>query len=272
MAIDIDAYCARIGYDGPRTPTLDTLRSLHRLQPQAIAFENLDPLLGKPPSLDPAALFDKLIARNRGGYCYEQNLLLAEALTALGFRFRYLTGWPRWRIAPGRVMPRTHLLFLVESDGEEWVADVGFGGNTMTAPLLLRSRQEQVTLHEPMRMIDKDCNRMIQAKIGGEWQDLLEFNLDHQTFAEIEMANWFSATHPTTRFTKELLLARTEPDRRYGLLDNVLTTHRRGQPSTRRRLSSAGELRDVITDLFLITPPDDAGLEPMLARIAEKAS
>ena len=56
MSIDLGAYFKRIGYDGPRTNTLATLRALHLLHPQAIPFENLDPLLRRPVKLDAASL------------------------------------------------------------------------------------------------------------------------------------------------------------------------------------------------------------------------
>src|SRR5579863_5799708 len=85
-AFDLDAYLARIGYSGPRTPTLDTLESVHALHPAAIPFENLNPLLGWPVALDADSLHTKMIACNRGGWCFEHNTLFRHALEALGFR------------------------------------------------------------------------------------------------------------------------------------------------------------------------------------------
>jgi len=78
--IDCDAYFRRIGYAGPRTATLETLRALHALHPQAIAFENLNPLLGWPVPLDAPSLQRKLVHEGRGGCCFEQNLLLSHVL------------------------------------------------------------------------------------------------------------------------------------------------------------------------------------------------
>ena len=65
-SLDLDAYFARIGYDGPHTPTLATLRAIQLLHPQAIAFENLNPLLGLSVRLDIASLQQKLIRSQRG--------------------------------------------------------------------------------------------------------------------------------------------------------------------------------------------------------------
>src|SRR5262245_53274238 len=68
---DLDAYLQRIGYAGPRTTSLETLTGVHRAHVGAIAFENLDPLLGRPLALDLAALQHKLVTQRRGGFCYE---------------------------------------------------------------------------------------------------------------------------------------------------------------------------------------------------------
>src|SRR5258705_11035764 len=73
VRIDLDAYCARIGYDGPRTPTLSTLHAITAAHTRAIPFENLDVLLGRGVDLDPAAIFTKLVVRHRGGDGFQQN-------------------------------------------------------------------------------------------------------------------------------------------------------------------------------------------------------
>ena len=103
--IDLDAYFARIGYDGPRTPTLETLRALHLLHPAAIAFEAIDVLLDRGIDLDPAAVDAKLITAGRGGYCYEQNGLFKRVLTALGFEVEGLIARVQWG-APAETPPR----------------------------------------------------------------------------------------------------------------------------------------------------------------------
>lgn len=265
MSIDLDAYFKRIGYGGARKPALETLRALNRLHPQAIPFENLDPLLGRPVPLDAAALEDKMVRQGRGGYCFEQNLLFAEVLRTLGFKLRILTGWPRLGISPDTPRPRTHVLILVEADGEEWIVDVGFGGNTLTAPLLLKSRDAQPTPHEPARLRATETGLMVQAEIGGEWRDLVEFDLSRQSFAELEMGNWYTSTYPRSRFRNELFAARAFEGGRYGMLDNVLSTHRLGQPSERRVLKDAAEIRAALTDLFKIRLPQ-ADLESLLRR------
>ncbi len=271
MSIDLDAYFRRVGYAGDRKPTLATLRELHRRQPQAIAFENLSPMLGHPVPIDAPSLHNKMVTGGRGGYCYEQNLLFASVLEALGFKFRHLTGWPRWQVAPGRPLPRTHLLLLIDVDGEEWIADVGFGGNTLTAPLLLRSREEQATPHEPARIVDHNGRMMIQVKIRDEWQDLVEFGLEQQNFAELEMGNWFTSAHPRSRFKAELFLARVDEGCRHAMSGNVLSAHRLDGATEKRTLRSVAEIREALTDVFRIKLPSDPALDKVLEHAAGAA-
>jgi N-hydroxyarylamine O-acetyltransferase len=85
MSSDIEAYFTRIGYSGPRQPTIAMLREIVAKHPAAIPFENLDVLLGRVPPLDPGSLHDKLIRHRRGGYCFEHNTLLMSVLRATGF-------------------------------------------------------------------------------------------------------------------------------------------------------------------------------------------
>ncbi len=137
MSIDLDAYFKRIGYSGPRNASLDTLRELHNLHPQAIPFENLDPLLGRPVKLDPASLQAKLVDGGRGGYCFEHNSLFANVLRQLGFKVQEATARVRWNVPAGARTPRVHCLLFVDAEGGKYLADVGFGGNVLTAPLKL---------------------------------------------------------------------------------------------------------------------------------------
>jgi N-hydroxyarylamine O-acetyltransferase len=269
MKIDLDAYFQRIGYSGESKPTLATLRELHRLQPATIAFENLSPLMGDAVPLDAPSLHKKMVADGRGGYCFEQNLLLASVLEALGFKLRYLTGWPRWGVM-GTPRPRTHLLLLVDIDGEDWLADVGFGGNTLTAPLALTRDGEQQTPHEAARIVREDDAHVMQVRIG-EWRDLVSFDLGHQEFAELDMGNWYTSTHPKSRFRNELLAARAAADTRYGLANGNLSIRPRGGEADRRQLKSAAEVRDALGDLFQIKVPKDQRLDAALSRVLEKS-
>src|SRR5262249_168864 len=119
--IDLDAYFRRIGYDGPRTPTLDVLRAIHARHPEAIPLENLNPFRRWPVRLDAASLEQKLVRDGRGGYCYEHNLLLGHVLSALAFRVTSLAARVLWNTPEGTIRPRSHSVLLVEIDNQRHV-------------------------------------------------------------------------------------------------------------------------------------------------------
>jgi N-hydroxyarylamine O-acetyltransferase len=268
--IDLDAYFKRIGYDGPREPTLATLRQLHELHPQAIPFENLDPLLRRPVRLDPNSLQEKLVAGGRGGYCFEHNSLFAAVLRALGFGVQEATARVRWNVPAGVATPRVHCLVFVEAEGERYLADVGFGGNVLTAPLSLSERGEQETPHEAFRLVDEEPRVIQEAKIDGQWRPLYAFDFADTHPADFEMGNWFTSAHPKSIFVNGLMGARCEPGRRYALRDNQLTVHRHGRPSERQELKSVFEMRDVLTDLFKIRLDGLDGLYAALGRLVAR--
>src|SRR5271165_2145045 len=146
MDFDLDAYLARIGFDGHREPPLHVLRALHRLHPDAIPFENLDPLLGRPVPLDLGALQAKLVGARRGGYCFEQNALFRAALEAIGFAVTPLIARVVWMAAPDRPLGgRNHMLLRVDLAEGPYLADVGFGGQLESTPLRLAPGLEQTT-------------------------------------------------------------------------------------------------------------------------------
>ena len=268
--IDLDAYFRRIGYSGPRNASLDTLRALHNLHPQAIPFENLDPLLRRPVKLDPASLQAKLIEAGRGGYCFEQNTLFADVLRQLGFKVQEATARVRWNVPEGVHTPRVHCLLFVAAEGDDYLADVGFGGNVLTGPLKLRSREAQATPHEEFRLVDESGDRVVQeAKINGNWQPLYAYDFAETHPSDYEMGNWLTSAHPQSIFVNGLLGARCEPDKRYALRDNQLTIHTRA--GSEKRTLNARELRDVLGDLFRIRLDGLEGLDAALSRLARPA-
>jgi N-hydroxyarylamine O-acetyltransferase len=124
---DLSAYLERITLKTAPTADIDGLAQIQRAHRLTIPFENLDVKLGRGISLDPVHVFDKLVTRRRGGYCFEQNSLFLRALHAIGFEARPLLARV-WMMAPDGVPPRTHTLNLVRIDGKDWIADAGFGG------------------------------------------------------------------------------------------------------------------------------------------------
>jgi N-hydroxyarylamine O-acetyltransferase len=272
MSIDLDAYFKRIGYGGARDASLSTLCELHNLHPQAIPFENLDPLLKRPVKLDPASLQAKLVEGGRGGYCFEHNTLFANILRQLGFGVQEGTARVRWSVPAGIKTARTHCLLFVEVEGDDYLVDVGFGGNVLTAPLKLSSREVQKTPHEDFRLFDEEEGRVIQeAKINGSWTPLYAYDFSDAYPVDYEMGNWFTSAHPQSIFVNGLLCARSEPGKRYALRDNQLSIHTNNGGTQKQTLGSAAKLRDALTDLFKLRLDRLEGLDPLLATFVARS-
>lgn len=264
----LDAYLARIGYTGPRTATLDTLQAVHALHPAAIPFENLNPLLGWPVSLEVQTLQAKLVADGRGGWCFEHNTLLRHGLEALGFSVTSLAARVLWNASPGSSLgPRSHMLLLVDLGGLMYLADVGFGGNVLTAPLRLQPHITQSTPHEPHRLLPLENGFVLEASWGGEWKPLYRFTLEPQFPADYEVSNWYLCHHPGSLFRQVLMTARVTADGRYALRNNTLSIHRKGG-TEKRILADAAALRSSLENDFALQLPESPELAALLDRLS----
>ncbi|QUD89220.1 arylamine N-acetyltransferase family protein [Phenylobacterium montanum] len=265
MSLDLDAYFARIGYTGPREPTLAVLRRLHTLQPAAIPFENLDPLLERPVRLDLDSLQEKLVRGRRGGYCFEINGLFRAVLEQLGFELSPLIARVRWMAPPERPEgPRSHTLMRVELPEGPFLADVGFGGYLVAEPLRYELNVEQETPGGRHRIIADGPLHTLQVLLSSGWQDVYRFTLEPAVQADYEAGNWWTSTHPTSLFRNALLMERLTPEARYSLLNNRLIERRDGE-ARERLLASAAELGAVLDDLFGLTTPEP--IEAVWARL-----
>ena len=264
--VDLAAYFRRIGFDGAPTPTLATLRELQLAHAQSIAFENLNPLMGWPVALDLASIEEKLVRTRRGGYCFEQNALLAQVLREIGFNISGLAARVIWNAPEDAVRPRSHMLLKVDIDGEPYIADVGFGGLTPTGPLRLAIDIEQATPHEPFRLVTVERDFKLQGLVAGAWKSLYRFDLQPQLEPDYQVANHFTATYPTSHFRLMVVAALPFTGGRHALSNNQLTVHRLDGPSERRVLASVKEVRETLESLFGIALPPAAELDPALAR------
>ena len=150
--IDAGAYLDRIGYSGPTDPTAANLAALHRAHMLAVPFENLDIHLGRRNVLDPDHVFDKVVRRRRGGWCFELNGLFALLLEQLGYRVTRCAASVVLSDPPSPDF--AHLTLRVDLD-EPWVADVGFG-DSFTEPLRLDERGDQLREGRPYRLEQAD--------------------------------------------------------------------------------------------------------------------
>lgn len=261
-SIDLDGYCERIGYGGPRAPTLEVLHALTCAHAQAIPFENVDVLLGRPIRLEPEALYAKLVTARRGGYCFEQNGLLLEVLRRFGFAVRPLSARVRIGLNDRAIKTvRTHLVLEVRIDGEDWITDVGVGSASLTCALRLVADREQPTPHEPRRLVREDGEWYHQILRDGAWHDVYDFTGETMPLVDRTVANWYTSTHPASKFRRDLAVAIARPGgRRVTLRNGDLAFHAADGTARHEDVAAPDRLLAALREHFGIDLPDGTPL------------
>ena len=225
---------------------------MHLAQAFSIPFENFDIHLGRAISLKSEDLAAKLILRRRGGYCFELNGLLYLALQCLGFTVRQLLA----RVLYGRTDPsaRTHEVLIVTISGREWLADAGFGGPGLRAPIPIVPDQIEEQCGEFYRLnLDSQYGMVLQKRAGDGFIDLYAFDEDEVTLdADIEMANHFTSTWPASLFRVQRMCALPTSRGRITLTDMEFAVHSGGDV-TSRILPPGPHYIAVISDYFGIS-------------------
>ena len=217
--MDTGAYLDRIGYHGPRQPTIQVLRRFHRQHLLTVPFENLDIHLGRKIVLDQARFYEKIVTRHRGGYCYELNGLFAWLLKQLGYKVTMLSA----RVASNnRYSPDfDHMLLLVHHD-QPWLVDVGFG-DLFTQPKQLNNPQPQRD-NGRLYEIKQDKGRVLSRWNGdtGQWEPQYKFTLQPRKLADYNARNRYQQTSPKSHFTQGRLISKLTPTGRITLTDKKL--------------------------------------------------
>jgi N-hydroxyarylamine O-acetyltransferase len=263
----LNRYLARIGFDGTPRADFATLASLHAAHVNAIPFEGLDPLLGRPVKLDLASVQDKLVDSRRGGYCFEQNTLLKAALEELGFKVTALGARVRWMSPPESPLgPRTHMLLKVDLDDGSYLADVGFGACVLDTPLRFATDVEQRTTMGTYRLSEADGLFSLSARQPSGWRIGYSFNLEPQLQSDHELGSWFTSTSPLAPFVGTLIMERVSGDKRYKLVNRRLAIEERdGNVVAERPVGSAEELGRILDETFGVVPP--VPTEELFARL-----
>ncbi|MEX3789856.1 arylamine N-acetyltransferase [Paraburkholderia sp. BR14374] len=252
-SVNLENYFARIGYQGPRAATLEVLRAIHLLHPAAIPFENLNPLTRQPVRLELEAIERKLVTQKRGGYCFEQNILFANVLMQLGFKITPMLARVIWGREPGTISPRTHMVLRLDIDGDEWIADVGFGGVTLTAPLRLTAGLAQPIPLGTFRLANAGHDTVYLEVLAPDesWSRVYHVDLRAVEWVDYEISNWYTSTSPDSKFVNNLLACRVLPELRLALFNDQLNERdAQGQIVSERRLASAAELADCLRERF----------------------
>jgi N-hydroxyarylamine O-acetyltransferase len=245
--LDTDAYLERINYSGPLEPTAETLCRLHVAHLLAVPFENLSIHAGEPIVLDDGALFDKIVSRRRGGFCYELNGLFAALLRSLGFEVEMLSAGVMGRA--GEFGPEfDHMTLLVNLEDRR-LADVGFG-DSFVEPLLLDERGTQAQGARAYR-IEEDGDRLtlLQKEEGGDWRAQYRFGLTPHVYADYDEMCLYQQTSPESHFTRGRICTRLTDGGRVTLSElRMITTGGGGRHE--RELSGEDEYRSALGEHF----------------------
>ena len=207
--LNLEAYLERIGLAGVPEPGL---AEVHRAHATHISFENFDPYSGRPVSLEPADLEDKMVTRRRGGYCFEHNTLLAAALGSLGLEADPMLA--RVRLGPeGSPRPLNHLLLRVRDGRGTWLADVGFGGGGLLDPLPFELDTETEQSGWRYRVVRDGAEWVTQVFQDGGWTSMYGFVPEPAEPVDIVVNNWYTATHPESSFVTGIMTGMRFPDR-----------------------------------------------------------
>ncbi|WP_390618398.1 arylamine N-acetyltransferase [Maricurvus nonylphenolicus] len=190
---------------------LDNLQSRHIAR---FSFNNLGVVLGQELPLDLPALFDKIVVKGRGGYCFEHNKLVFHVLQELGFNVRLLVA----RVVNNRDVDaaRTHRITLLELDGQQMIVDAGFGAMGPYHPVLLPQGQEESDSHY---RITEDGNGLFRMQVlkEGDYFTLYTFDMNTYTDADCLLGHFYSHRHPDAAFVNNLVVSRKLAEVTYSL-------------------------------------------------------
>ena len=215
--LDLNAYLARIGYTGSRTPTYDTLAGVLRAHIASIPFESFDVLLGRPVRLDPESLQAKIVANRRGGYCFEHASLIYAALERMGFApVRHCSRVLLFEARHESV--RQHMFLTINVDGAGYVIDPGFGPFACTSPIPIDGTR--VPAAAPTHRLAREGNDWVLyvTKDGQQvagWVSTLE----EEYPVDFEMMNYYISTHPSSFFTHNILASAATPAGRVNIMN-----------------------------------------------------
>ncbi|HVF48469.1 MAG TPA: arylamine N-acetyltransferase [Pyrinomonadaceae bacterium] len=230
--MDVKAYLERIDYRGPLVPDAQTLRELQLAHLLAVPFENLSIHAKQAIVLEDEALFDKIVVRRRGGFCYEANGLFAALLRALGFDVAMLSAGVA-RDGGGFGPDFDHMALLVTLE-QRWLVDVGFG-DSFREPLLLDERGEQRQGTRSFRLVPDGSQLILMRRDDGdEWKAQYRFTLQSYEYADYAGMCRYHQTSPASHFTRGRICSRATAGGRISLSEmRLITTFERGERQER---------------------------------------
>jgi len=244
--VDVTAYLERINYRGSLSASADTLRELQVAHLLSVPFENLSIHSHEPIVLNDEALFDKIVGRRRGGFCYECNGLFAALLRALGFQVSMLSAEVA-NESGGFSQPFDHITLMVKLE-ESWLVDVGFG-DSFLEPLKIDRSSEQFQGDQAFRIISDDAYRVVQRRRDREWKPEYCFTLQPYNYSDFEEMCRYHQTSPESHFTKKRICSLATSDGRITVSD-MLFIVTSNDVREERTLESLKEYEELLLQRF----------------------
>ncbi len=258
--MDLEKLFERVGYTDGGADT-ERLFRLHRAFAFSIPFENIDVYNGRELSLKPEDLFDKIVTRKRGGYCFEMNTFFCAVLREMGFSaYGLLTRLSRAGSPFGGYVHRTN---LVEADGARWLCDVGFGGDGFADPLRFEPGLLQESHGSTYRIVpgtDPSVEYAVEILRGDRFEPLMGFIDRPAKEDDFVIANYHMNLSPTSPFRHLLMLNRFTEKGRCSMMNLTLTLQEGG--AVERREVGWEELPRVLKERFGLDAAPDRPPEP----------
>jgi N-hydroxyarylamine O-acetyltransferase len=258
--VNLAAYLDRIGHAGPVAPDLATLRAVHRAHHFAIPYENLDVQLKRPVVTDPAAAYDKIVTRRRGGWCYEMNGVLGWALAEIGFKVTRMMAGVR-REQDGDIAVSNHLILRVDLPEGPWLGDVGFGDGPLDPyPIAPGPIPGDFPCH--LEQIEGGWWRLHNHARGGAPSfDFQVAPADEQAMAD--RCRWLQSD-PASGFVQNAVVQRHQPGRLLLIRGRTLRTLT-AEFTTDRLIVDAADYVATLKADFALDLPEAAALWPAIA-------
>ena len=221
--MNIETYYQRIGFvPNPGESPEEQLYRIHECHSYTIPFEDLNPLCHVPVSTNPEDVFRKVILRRRGGYCFELNMLFQELLKELGYQTRAIFCRPY--SAEGVKLALSHRFTIVTIGQQEYLADVGLGGNGWVAPLRLEVGTEQLVGTRVFKITGPvDGEYTVNLKFGDTFAPVLDFTKKEAVPFDFEMSNYYTSSYARSPFVNRMMCVLPTRDGRYTIRDRSLT-------------------------------------------------
>ncbi|KAL9973350.1 hypothetical protein ACROYT_G019793 [Oculina patagonica] len=241
---EVEEYLARIHYTGPIEPTIEALTALQRCHILSVPFENLSVFGKEKIILSKNWLFDKIVRRHRGGFCYEVNRMFSLLLVHFGFKHK-LHAASVFNYKTGSLSPPSHVVLAIDIEGDVWLSDVGFG--YLSSPPLrlsgllegqvqqsgsdrIRKHGDQYIFEERIKIVldefgcEEGAKKLFSCEDNPGWVPRYKFDLVPKTIHDFHDMLLFHQTDPRSPFTHDRICTVAKPWGRITLSGNKLVT------------------------------------------------